>query len=102
MFLPACSSAVNQAMAAEALAIEFRRSSNIEALRMHAAIHDGQLPRSLQEVTIVPLPLIQPPTNPSPTRTKNGVARFPFRAPDGESTNSEFASLHHSDGKRPK
>jgi hypothetical protein len=29
----------------------------IEALRLHAAAHDGQLPASLDEVTIVPVPL---------------------------------------------
>jgi hypothetical protein len=28
----------------------------IEALRMHAAVHGGQLPNKLHEVTIVPVP----------------------------------------------
>lgn len=49
--------AVPQALKAEwRLVIRQRTLMVVEALRLHAAQHHGQLPASLDEITVVPVP----------------------------------------------
>jgi hypothetical protein len=67
--------AVQQAMAAEVrMQSSLAATQAIEALRMHAAANAGQLPASLAEVTIVPVPLNPATDKPFPYECKDGVA----------------------------
>lgn len=62
--------------------------SVIEALRLHAAKHEGRLPKKLSDITAVPIP-VNPATNkPFPYRVVNGEAELiipPIRADDAHS-----------------
>jgi hypothetical protein len=76
--------AVHSAMAAEVrLQSKFAAIQTIEALRMHAAAHDGQLPKSLEDVTIVPVPLNPATDKPFPYELKAGVATLTVLPPAG-------------------
>ena len=80
--------AVQQAMAAEIrLQSNLAAIQTIEALRMHAAAHEGQLPRTLEE-TIVPVPLNPATDKPFPYELNDGVATLMVPAPAGQPTNS--------------
>jgi hypothetical protein len=76
--------AVHSAMAAEVrLQTRFAAIQTIEALRMHAAAHDGQLPKALADVTIVPVPLNPATDKPFPYELKDGIATLTVPAPLG-------------------
>lgn len=80
MLLPA----VHSAMAAEIrLQTRFAAIQTIEALRMHAAAHDGQLPKALEDVTIVPVPLNPATDNLFPYEIKGGIATLTIPASAG-------------------
>lgn len=77
--------AVNNAMQAEIrLHSRFAALQTIEALRMHAAANDGQLPKSLEEVTIVPVPLNPATDKPFPYEVQDGVATLLVPPPAGQ------------------
>ena len=75
---------VQQAMSAEIRTqLNFAALQTIEALRMHAAANGGKLPNSLQDVTIVPVP-VNPATNqPFVYELKDGVATLTAQPIDG-------------------
>jgi hypothetical protein len=54
----------------------------IEALRMHAAGHDGQLPQSLEEITTVPVPKNPVTGEPYPYRIQDQRALLEIESPD--------------------
>jgi hypothetical protein len=77
--------AVNSAMFAEVrLHSRFAALQTIEALRMHAAANDGQLPKTLEEVTIVPVPLNPATDKPFPYEVQDGVATLLVPPPAGQ------------------
>jgi hypothetical protein len=62
----------------------------VEAIRMYAAENDGKLPRSLQEITEVPVP-VDPMTGKEYSyRMENGIAILEGLAPDGHSVKDGF------------
>jgi hypothetical protein len=76
--------AVHSAMAAEVrLQTRFAAIQTIEALRMYAATHDGQLPKALEDVTIVPVPLNPATDKAFPYEFKDGVATLTVPPPLG-------------------
>ena len=76
--------AVQNAMAAEVrLQSRFAAIQTIEALRMHAAANRGQLPKSLDDVTIVPVPLNPATDKPFPYELTEGVATLTIPTPAG-------------------
>jgi hypothetical protein len=54
----------------------------IEAVRMHAAGHDGQLPQSLDEITAVPVPKNPVTGQPFPYRIEGQHAQLEIESPD--------------------
>ncbi len=78
--------AVSNAMHAEIrLQSNFAALQTIEALRMHAAANSGLLPNSLEDVTIVPIPLNPATDKPFPYELKGGVATLVVPAASGQS-----------------
>lgn len=76
---------VQQAMLAEIrLQTHLSATQTIEALRMHAAANQGQLPRTLEEVTIVPVPLNPATDQPFEYQVADGVATLLVRPPPGQ------------------
>jgi len=76
--------AVQHAMSAEVrLQSRFAAIQTIEALRMHAASNGGKLPRSLEDVTIVPVPLNPATDKPFPYELHGGVATLIVAPPAG-------------------
>jgi hypothetical protein len=57
---------------------------------MHAAEHDGKLPRTLQEITEVPVPVDPMTGKEFSYRIENGTAILEGFAPDGESLKDGF------------
>jgi hydroxypyruvate isomerase len=53
----------------------FAGLQTIEALRLHAAANGGRLPKTLEEVTIIPIPLNPATEKPFPYEFRDGVAR---------------------------
>ena len=76
--------AVRHALAAEVrLQSTLAATQTIEALRMHAAANGGQLPKSLDDVTIVPVPLNPATDKPFRYDFTDGLATPPLPAPAG-------------------
>ncbi|MGI8982370.1 MAG: hypothetical protein ACR2FY_24325 [Pirellulaceae bacterium] len=75
---------VQSAMIAEVrLQSTLAATQTIEALRMHAAAHAGQLPKTLADVTIVPVPLNPATDKPFPYELKDGIATLTVPPPAG-------------------
>ncbi len=75
---------VQQAMNAEIrLQANFAALQTIEALRMHAAASGGELPKALEDVTIVPVPLNPATDQPFPYEFRDGVATLTVPPPIG-------------------
>jgi hypothetical protein len=75
---------VQGAMMAEIrLQTNFAALQTIEALRMHAAANGGQLPKSLEEVSIVPVPMNPATDKPFPYEFRDGVATLTAPPPVG-------------------
>ncbi|MBC7852533.1 MAG: hypothetical protein IAF94_03770 [Pirellulaceae bacterium] len=81
LLLPAVTAAMNAEIR---LHSNFAALQTIEALRMHAAAHGGQLPSSLEDVTIVPVPLNPATDKPFPYELKGGVATLVVPAASGQ------------------
>jgi hypothetical protein len=80
--------AVQQAMIAEMrMQSSLAAIQAIEALRMHAAANAGELPQTLAEVTIVPVPLNPTTDKPFPYEVKDGVATLTIPSPAGYPAN---------------
>jgi hypothetical protein len=77
--------AVNSAMYAEIrLHSNFAGLQTIEALRLHAAANGGRLPKTLEEVTIVPIPFNPATEKPFPYEFRDGIATLTVPAPQGQ------------------
>lgn len=63
---------------------QFALVRTIEALRMHAAEHDGQLPSSLADVTCVPVPTDPWAGKPFEYSLEGEVAKLRAAAPEGQ------------------
>ena len=66
---------------------------HVEALRLHAAAHAGNLPESLEEIE-VPLPADPFTGKPFRYELKDGTAHIRGTPPDGETRNASF-NLHY-------
>jgi len=63
----------------------------VEAIRLHAAMHDGQLPKSWSDITEVPVPNDPATNKPFEYTVKdNHVTIFAPKAPGGLASNSAF------------
>jgi len=81
LLLPAVTSAVN---AETRLQSTFAALQTIEALRLHAAASGGELPKSLEDVTIVPIPLNPGTDKPFPYELRGNKATLTVPPPAGQ------------------
>ena len=62
----------------------------VEAIRMYAAENDGELPRSLQDITQVPIPSDPMTGKEFPYRIEDGIAILEGPAPEGQRAKDGF------------